>query len=532
MSLLSALLLSLPFFEQCSGLLLLIAFVPLLMVEADLGAKGKKCAWQWAFLTFVVWNLTTTYWIMNATFWGMVGAVVATAALMTFVFWLFTVVKRHSTAALGYVAFVAFWIMWEHFFLNAEISWPWLTLGNGLSKDIALIQWYELTGALGGSCWVLVANVLIFYLLKQLTSPSSPQKNKPQKSLFIVFALWLIIPIIGSVARFCTYTTPAGEPCKVAVLQPNIDPFNDKFDGVSVQQQLNILLQLADSVVDSTTQYVIAPETALHKTWENRINSNASIEQIKNFCQQHPQIKFVTGATTMYEYADGDTISYTARSFIDDKQHFYDIYNSALQIDTGASVGIYHKSKLVVGVEMLPYPKYLRFLDKWAIDLGGSAGGLGTQKERTVFYNPDSAYRVGVAICYESVYGEFCTQYVQKGANLLFIITNDGWWRNTPGHRQHLNYARLRAIETRRDLARSANTGISAIINQRGQILHRTQWWTKDAFAATLTTNAAITPYVRYGDWLAILAGLVALMTIGITIAKRKFFKSKNNPQG
>ncbi|GHT83154.1 hypothetical protein FACS189467_8600 [Bacteroidia bacterium] len=153
--------------------------------------------------------------------------------------------------------------------------------------------------------------------------------------------------------------------------------------------------------------------------------------------------------------------------------------------------------------------------------MGGSSGGLGTQQERTVFAGQDNTFRVGVAVCYESIFGEYCTEYVKNGANLLFIITNDGWWRDTPGHRQHLHYARLRAIETRRDIARSANTGISAIINQRGEILHRTQWWVRDAFTATITTNDAITPYVRYGDVVANIAQLLSLAIICVIITKK-----------
>ena len=79
-------------------------------------------------------------------------------------------------------------------------------------------------------------------------------------------------------------------------------------------------------------------------------------------------------------------------------------------------------------------------------------------------------------ICYESVYGEYSTGYIKKGAQAIFIMTNDGWWDNTAGHRQHLYFASLRAIEARRAIARSANTGISAFVNQRGDILQPTRY--------------------------------------------------------
>ena len=116
------------------------------------------------------------------------------------------------------------------------------------------------------------------------------------------------------------------------------------------------------------------------------------------------------------------------------------------------------------------------WLSVFVIDLGGSAGGLGSQPERTVFQVAEvPALRVAPVICYESVYGDFVGEYVANGATLIGIITNDGWWSDSPGHSQHLQYATLRAIETRRDVARSANTGISAFINQKGEITQQTR---------------------------------------------------------
>jgi apolipoprotein N-acyltransferase len=88
------------------------------------------------------------------------------------------------------------------------------------------------------------------------------------------------------------------------------------------------------------------------------------------------------------------------------------------------------------------------------------------------------------------------------GANFLFILTNDGWWKNTPGHRQHNSYARLRAIETRRSIARSANTGISSFINQRGEELARLGWWKRSGLRGNLNKNDRITFYVKHGDYL------------------------------
>ena len=103
-------------------------------------------------------------------------------------------------------------------------------------------------------------------------------------------------------------------------------------------------------------------------------------------------------------------------------------------------------------------------------------------------------------MCYESVYGEFCTGYVKKGAKLLTVITNDAWWGDTPGHRQHFNYSRLRAIETRRWVARCGNTGISALIDPEGHVVSRTPWWEPALLEGTVGLCSEQTFFVRYGD--------------------------------
>ena len=115
--------------------------------------------------------------------------------------------------------------------------------------------------------------------------------------------------------------------------------------------------------------------------------------------------------------------------------------------------------------------------------------------------------------------------YVQQGAQFIAIITNDAWWGNTSGKDQHLLYAKLRAIETRRWVARSANTGISAFINQRGDIVQRSTWWTSTALKSDINLNDEQTFYVKHQDYIAITgcagSGLFGLFLI-ISSFKRK----------
>src|SRR3546814_10316997 len=137
------------------------------------------------------------------------------------------------------------------------------------------------------------------------------------------------------------------------------------------------------------------------------------------------------------------------------------------------------------------------------MDMGGTSGTLGHEDEQTVF---DRQNGIGVvpAMCYESVFGGFVCSFVHHGAQLIAVVTNDGWWKNTAGYKQHAAYARLRAIETRRSVARSANTGISMLIDQRGDVLSKTTWWTSDAIAGELKLNADDTFYVKHGNLIEI----------------------------
>jgi apolipoprotein N-acyltransferase len=145
---------------------------------------------------------------------------------------------------------------------------------------------------------------------------------------------------------------------------------------------------------------------------------------------------------------------------------------------------------------------------------GGTSGGYGKSATSAVLATAEGGGQIAPIICYESIYGEYVGTYVKKGANLLAIITNDGWWGNTPGHKQHLNFARLRAIETRKWIVRSANTGISSIINDQGEIVASQPWDTMATIKFSVPLNKQSTLYVTLGDALYKLALNLAILTL------------------
>jgi len=144
---------------------------------------------------------------------------------------------------------------------------------------------------------------------------------------------------------------------------------------------------------------------------------------------------------------------------------------------------------------------------------------LGFSEKREVFTSNDGKFKAAPIICYESIYGDFVNGFVRNGANVLFIITNDGWWGNTAGHRQHFTFARLRALETRRPLARSANTGISAFIDQRGDIIEKTEYWIPAVLKANLRVNDKLTFYVIFGNYIGRISTFITIMMLLISIS-------------
>jgi len=512
--------------------LLFIAFVPLLQIEHAFSTgqtpARRTLLFGLSYLTFFVWNLASIWWVYNASLGGAIMAVLGNAFIMSAVFWISHLTKKRlliagwRLSAANFV-FIIFWLAFEFCHYRWELNWPWLTLGNAFSGNYKWIQWYEYTGTCGGSLWVLAVNLMLFDLIKDKEFTVQISKTKVAG-----IALTIFLPIIFSLIIYYSYNEKEA-PVNVVVVQPNIDPYNEKFNGMTFEDQLNKMLDLAKQKVDSSTEYLVFPETALTEDiWENDLEQTASIIQLRKFLKKFPKLKIITGASTFHLFKAGEKLSITARKF-NQQDGYYDAYNTSFQIDNSGKIQIYHKTKLVPGVEHMPYSSVLGFLDKLAIDLGGTTGSLGIQEERTVFSSlkPSTmGERIAPVICYESVFGEFISEYIRNGATLIFIMTNDGWWGNTPGYKQHLIYGRLRAIETRRSIARSSNTGISCFINERGDILQSTEWWKADVIKASINSNSEKTLYVRMGDIIGrvcfYVSGIILLFVIATRFLPRK----------
>lgn len=482
-------------------ILIFFAFIPLLFV-ADHVQKRNRFFFH-AFMTLLIWNTVTTWWIWNSTDVGSIAAIIANALLMCLPWSGYFIFKNKFGKNIGYVSLISFWMLFEYIHLNWQLSWPWLTLGNVFASSIQQIQWYEFTGVSGGTLWILLVNILVYEAIQK-----SHQKN--QKTKVITAGLILFIPMIISLIMYRSFHSST-EKTKgnVVIVQPNIDPYQ-KFNAQSITEQIQTLIALSEKNIDSTTQLVIWPETAMSANVPiDQISQSFIYQPIFNFINQHPKITLLSGIETNKNYGF-EKATATSQRYQDGTYH--DDYNAAITIQSNKSLQFYFKSKLVPGVESLP--TFLNFMAPVFEKFGGTAGGYAKDTAAVAFKNDGNPYITAPIICYESIYGAYVTEYVKKGATILTILTNDGWWGNTPGHKQHLQYARLRAIETRRYVARSANTGISAVIDDKGNILETKPWAVDAAIKYNIPVSTEQTFYVRHGDYLFKLFSLTGIILI------------------
>ncbi len=509
--------------------LLFIGLVPLLMAINNIKTNSEKKTGKKIFLTaglcFLIWNTASIYWVfnsINAVNTGFLGTIISLlvslipyglgALLMTFAVWMYYRLSTYTNKPIAYAGLIAFYISMEYLHQTWDLAFPWMTLGNGFAGMHQIVQWYEVTGVYGGSLWILLSNILAFEAYQKI-------KNQKQYKLAGIWVLLLLLPIGYSLYRYKNYEEKS-VPVNVVTVQPNIDPY-EKFGSISANEQLNILTHLSDSVGQTNTEYFIWPETAIpNYADEERIRTNPDFLRTQQFLSKYKNGTLITGIESVRFYNDKKTLS----AKVNPNGGYYDNYNAAMQVENSASVAFYHKSKLVPGVEKMPFPKIFSFLGPVFSKLGGSVSGWGWQEEPGVFY----AYSgIGVApvICYESIWGDWIAGSVKQGAQFIAIITNDGWWGNTSGKDQHLLYAKLRSIETRRYVVRSANTGISGFINQRGDVVQQSKWWTRTALKADINLNDHITFYVKHGDVVAIVSTILALLAAGFIILKKWFLK-------
>ena len=538
LSVLSGLMLALSWFPHGFAFLIFLALLPMLYLSDISLKEGKRNAFGRGILlfypAFFVFNLITTYWIAYCTIPGAAAAVILNALLQTIVVALWHACRKQvKNMVLQAIMLISFWVAFEYLHLNWDLTWPWLTLGNVFAACPCLVEWYSITGTLGGTVWILTINFLIYWelLFRKVT------KTTQHKIVLAVFAVLFILPMLISllILHQANKQIERDTPIEAVIVQQNTDPWNEEY-CLTNEQEIQRILDVAQSYLNEKTNLVITPESAVAHTidmealkkhtfleGDTRFEGFALLDSITGI---YPNINFVLGLSTV-SISDHKTSPVAQEC---NPGMFMEFYNTAGFYNKNGLVSHYHKSRLVPGVEKMPFPKIFGFLEKALIELGGSNSSLGNDTEQRTFAFEVNGkpLRIGTAICYESVYGELVGNFVKNGANVLSVITNDSWWDDSPGHGQHFEMARLRAIETRRYVLRAANGGFSGVIDPLGKVLEKTNYDERTAIQTTVYAQEKETFYVKHGDYLAIIAIILTFIGILYSFLKAIFRRNRS----
>tara|TARA_B100000902_G_scaffold65151_1_gene71691 strand:+ start:1007 stop:2572 length:1566 start_codon:yes stop_codon:yes gene_type:complete len=503
--------------------LVFFGLVPLLFVE-DLISKdnlGKKYLrlFFYSYITFLTWNIATTWWIIYTTVPGAIFANIANSLFYSIIFLMYARVKRKIDMKAGSLFLITFWITFEKFHLNWDLSWPWLNLGNVFSERVEWIQWYEFTGVFGGSLWVLCSNFFLYDLFKKYKLIS----DKRRFYIRIIARVFIIsIPIF--ISLMVKPEIIKGEEFDVLITQPKIDPWDAKYKGSTDNiGYFKIFKEMTiNDLENNQYDFIITPETYFSEGYGENIDFfkfTKLYDSLNNYISKYNSTNLISGIQFYKLYQNQEKKPTKSANYVRDKL-WIDYYNSSINLSSNQEVEFNHKSKLVVGSEYMPFKNILEpIIGTVMIDLGGSTVSKGTQysSDRKIFNHSKKDLKTIPIVCYETIYGEYVSDYVDLGANFITIITNDAWWGDTPGHRHLLSYARLRAIENRRYVVRSANSGVSTIINELGRYDKVLPFDTKGTLSGKVYTIDKRTFYSKNGDYIArvsmLLSGLLFLLS-------------------
>ena len=521
-SCLAGVLLSFSYPNHGSPFLLFPAFIVLFNL-AEKADSGKQVAY-WTYPAFVIWNLITTYWLMFATVGGGAAAILANAVLMTIpLAWMRRVLHAKWNYAFKALGLAALWTTYEFLHFNWDLAWPWLSLGNAFGDYPKLIQFIEYTGQLGITFSVVFVSGLLYEIIvkqwhlvaeKQIpwwTLLLSFQTKRDSEK--VVYGGWILLFLLGLVTlsnSLYSLSENANQTyAEIAVVQPNFDSYLDDAGFSSYEASQENLLSLADSARTPQTKLILFPENSIQPL------VNLQSYFVKQFSDSAIawNLSMISGLNELVDY-NPKTAPKVYRGMRFNRP--FDVFNSSMIWEANGNVKPYRKYNLVPIVERMPFVNFFATIDVINWVNWGSFAGFGKGLE--VVTAPFDGGIASVLICYDSVFPDWSRRYVLQGATVLGIITNDGWWGDTPGHEQHFSFGRLRAIESRRAIARSANNGISGFILPNGEVLQRSTYWTRTVERASVPLRTDLTFYVKYGDWI----GWLSLIITGLVIFTKK----------
>ena len=509
LSLLSGILFGFSFPPNNYGYISCISLPPLFYLLDNLSGFQQKL--RYLYLTFFTATLITLYWVGGFTHGKDIYLMIAASMLylwqpfvFVFPFGIFILVKKYLNNTAAYLLFPSIWILIEWFYSYTEFSFPWMIFANTLTYDLNKIQIAEFFGAFGLSYWIALVNVLFYFILFQ---------SKTYKTKIILFFVLIIIYFLPNIYN-SNFKLNLNDPIKIAVNQPNIDPWekwsNNYYDTWLKNKQIIPKFNTSDSI-----DILILPESAfVLDILENDFIANDLKSNLRN-----NNISLLTGFVDI-NFVSKDNSTVTS-NYYPSKNLYLNTYNSITFIDlANAEPKKYAKSKLVPFAERIPFADAFSFLIKplaWSVGISSWEKGTDT----TIFNF--GKYKFASLVCFESIFPEYVSSFVKKGANFIVFVTNDSWYDDSNGPIQHNQFAILRAIENRRWVVRCANGGISSVISPNGNIISKTKMFDKTTLVENIYPENYLTFYSQYGDWFVYLSNSILAIVVLFLLIKKLF---------
>jgi apolipoprotein N-acyltransferase len=502
-----------------------IGFVPLLLELENHLTNFKRFAWS-AFLVMVIFNAISACWVLVATIPGALILWFPHAFINTIPFLILYPIQRRIGWTTSLYLLPLLWTVWEWLHIQSEFSFPWLLMGNTQSTIPLMIQYAEFTGVWGITLWVMSVNICVYFFVKGY-------KAKIKKQLIavsVILACLIIFPVIYYlIITDDDKLQHTSEPLKVTIVQQNVDPFA-KWDFEKFPIIMNRLFILTDqSVANEKPDLLVWPETAipyyiLMSGPEGEFRDKL-FEKIEDW-----NTALLTGFSDVDIYNDS-TKRKPFTFFESETGLYYDPFNSAMILQPGViNPKVYRKIKLVPFAEKVPYSDIFPSIANYTFSVAGISGwieGDSVSVLPLIRENNDTIKIAGL-ICFEGLYPDYVTEFIRRGAQVLIIITNDGWFGPTHALLQHASFARIRAIETRRPLVRCGNTGISFFVDRFGRVSGQLPWWEELTSTQEIYPESGITFFVQHPDLLPQICLTLSLLFLPLVFI-RKYIIRRNS---
>jgi apolipoprotein N-acyltransferase len=477
----SGVLFALSFPGASLSFLAFVAFVPLIVLLIRVERGRSAFLWGWLSQT-IAWLMMAPWVVRVMSYYGGLPVPVGIA-----VFIAMSLVLGSYGGLFGWAVFRFRLGDGFHRWLLIPLAWaaveyartyllsgyPWNLLASAIVDYTSFAHFAKVAGPYFLGAMVVFTSTVIAWLITQRVAPMARVLVLGFASI-LVFVWWTS----GLVASKLTLRPTGVPPATAALLQPNISQ-QVRWDPQNTLDLYNRMIAMTLRAIDGGAQVVIWPESTVPLAFTSNEFFHLQIEQI--------------AATKNVDIILG--------SVAEDPNDRSKIWNSAYLTSPGKPGGRYDKIRLVPFGEFVPMRRFLKFAEKMVHAVGEFQFGTNDHPLRGKF-----AY--GPAICYEVVFPQITRRQVLNGADVLVTITNDAWFDGSSAPRQHLNSARLRAIEDERFLLRAATTGISAFVDPSGEVVQELPMNQEGIIYAKFQPRHGITPYVRFGDWFAWLAVL------------------------